>query len=222
LAKLTITWSEINNPKVTTGAGSAADAVDMSTARAMLTADDRQYERPFVVYLTSSEEKHRVEQENVDATALKDERVSLSARLFTMVKTDANAIGESHPFARFVGSGGNLPRLVAFSANGQEIGRLEGTVSPSKLFQLMKKTAIRDYVVNVDNFVKDYQKILTELDKLDTLRKALADKESRKKTAADEREIALKTETYDKQEAALKEKEEKLLAVKRKAELAAN
>lgn len=216
MAKLQIEWKELNSVTVTTGTNAKNDAVDMSLATAMLSAADRQNARPFVVYLTTSNEKFAVEQQNVEATALRDERVSLAAKLFTMVKADGDAVTRDHAFARHLRVGGDLPRFVVFNSKGEDVGSLGGTVSPSKLFQLMKKAATADYAVNVDTWVKDYQKVLTEIDKLETLKTALAEKETRAQTASAVREVAQKKELYAKQEEELKVREEKLANPKRK------
>jgi thioredoxin-related protein len=218
LAKLQIDWKQLNSVSVTTGASATNDNVDMSSATALATPADRQANKPILIYLTTTNEKFAVEQQNVDATALMDERVGLSSKLFTMIKTDGDAITKSHPFAKNLGVGGDLPRFVVFSSKGQSVGSLEGTVSPSKLFQLMKKASAPEYVVNVDTWVKDYQKILTELDKLDNLQKALAEKESRAQTASAQKDVAQKKDLYAKQEEELKAREEKLANLKRKGE----
>jgi hypothetical protein len=216
MAKLQIDWKEMNTVRVTTGTNAKNEDVDMSNATALLSAADRQNARPFMVYLTTANEKFALEQQNVDATALKDERVSLASKLFTMVKTDGDAVSKDHAFARHLRVGGELPRFVVFTSKGEEVGSLAGTVSPSKLFQLMKKAASQDYVVNVDNWVKDYQKVLTETDKLETLKAALAQKETRAQTASAAREVEQKKELYAKQEEELKAREEKLANPKRK------
>jgi hypothetical protein len=216
LAKLGIDWKDMNKVAVTTGKNAVNDAVDMSIATAMLSATDRQNQKPFVVYLTTTNEKFAVEQKNVDETALKDERVSLSTKLFTMVKADGDSVTKDHVFGRHLKAGGDLPRFVVFTSKGEEVGSLAGTVSPSKLFQLMKKAATQDYAVAVDTWVKDYQKVLTDIDKLDGLKTALSQKEARAQTASAQKEVAQKKELYAKQEEELKVREEQLANPKRK------
>lgn len=187
----------------------------MSTANGMLRAADAQAQMPILVYLTSSDPDDQVAQDVIDSTTLKDERVSLASKLFTMVKTDGSTITEDHPYHRFIG-GRKLPRFVLFSSDGNEVGKLEGKASPSKLFSLMKKTARRDFKVNVDRFVKDYQKILTSLDKLDTLKQAVAQKEARDITSAEQRKLEKKKEEIAKEEEELRAVEEELLKFERR------
>lgn len=216
MAKLNITWTDLADTAVTTGASAgSAEVRDMSTASGMLRPGDAQAEKPILVYLTSSDPDDQVAQDVIDSTTLKDERVSLASKLFTMVKVDGNSISEDHPYHRFIG-GRKLPRLVLFTSAGDRIGKLEGKASPSKLFSLMKKTAKRDFKMNVDNFVKDYQKILTELDKLDTLKQAVAQKEARDITSTEKRKLEKKKEEITKDEEELRAVEEKLLDFRRR------
>jgi len=217
MAKLNVEWTELADTSVTTGAGGGATAEgrDMSTATGMLRPGDAQAEKPILVYLTSSDPDDQVAQDVIEQTTLKDERVSLASKMFTMVKADGYTISKDHPYARFIG-GKKLPRFVLFSSNGTKVGKLEGKASPSKLFALMKKTGKRDYKTNVDTFVKDYQKVLTALDKLDTLKQAVAAKEARDITKAEKRKLEKKQEEIAKEEEDIRAVEQKLLTFRRK------
>jgi hypothetical protein len=214
MAKLNITWTSLADFRVTTGAG-GGESQDLSTARGMLRPSDQQTEKPFVVYLTSSDEKDQTSQDVIEQTTLKDERVSIASKLFTMIKDDGEMITRDHPYARWV-YGRELPRFVAFCSNGDPVGKLEGRASPSKLYGLMKKTASRDYIINVDRMVKDYQKILTSLDKLSVLQSALDQKESGDNTSAEKRKIEKERDELAKEEEELRQLEEKLLTFKRR------
>lgn len=181
----------------------------------MLSGADLQYDRPFVVYLTSSAEADATAQEVVDMTTLRDERVAIASKFFSMVKVDGAEIGKDHPYAKWIG-GKDLPRFVVFSAAGDRVGKVEGRVSPSKLYGMMKGAVAKDYVTNVDKVVKDYQKILTALDRLNVLKTTLDQKEARSDTKRDEREVAREREQLAKEEEELRLEEEKLLDFKRR------
>ncbi len=215
MAKLNIGWTELASTSVTTGTTGGGALQDFSTARGMLRADDAQEAKPILVYLTSSDEKDLVAQDVIDQTTMKDERVSLASKMFTMVKADGNQISSDHPFAKWIG-GKDLPRIVLFSSVGEEVGKLEGRASPSKLFALMKKAAARDFKTNVDRFVKDYQKILTELDKISALQQAAATKEARDISASEQRKLEKKKQELAKNEEELRALEEKLLEFERR------
>jgi len=219
MAKLNIDWTELADASVTTGATGTTEIRDMSTATGMLHASERQAEKPILVYLTSREEKYSTEQDVVENTTLRDERVAIGSKLFTMVKANGDAIDSNHPYYNHL-AGRTLPRFVAFTSDGEQIGKIEGRASPSKLFKLMKKAATRDYVVNLDKTVKDFQKLLTELDKLDVLRQAVAQKEQSAQTSRDKKEIEKKRDQIAKDEEELREAEEKLFDVKRRKKAA--
>jgi hypothetical protein len=214
VARLNIQWTTLADASVTTGVA-AAEIADTSSIRGILKPEDRQHERPILVYLSSKSDAVQVEQDVIEKTTLMDERVQLAAKLFTMVKADGDAIDETHPYARLVG-GRSLPRFVLYSASGERIGQYEGSASPGKLFALMKRAAERDYTLNVDDFVQDYQKILTALDKLQALTSALESKESRDETAKGKREIEKKRAQYEAEQEELKIAEEKLLQFERR------
>lgn len=215
MAKLNIDWSELADTTVTTGAGATSDAADLSTAAGMLSAADRQYDRPILVYLTSSSDKDRTSQDVIEQTTLKDERVSISSKFFTMVQADGQQITKDHPYHRWLG-GNKLPRFVAFTSDGVRTGKIEGRASPSKLYGLMKKTVAKDFVVNVDRTVKDYQKILTAIDRLSVLKSALDMKESRSDSKRDQKKISKERDELAQEEEELREQEEKLLDFKRR------
>lgn len=213
MAKLTIDWTDLGSTTVTTGVD--AEGNDLSTARAVLGTQYQDADKPFVVYLTSSDPKALRMQEVVEGTTLMDERIAIGAKAFTMVRGDGDLLSEDHPFHRYLG-GKSYPRFVVFSADGTQVGRLEGQVSPSKLFGTMKKAFKRDYVGNLDRIVKDYQKVLTQLDTIDTQKQAIAEKEARAQTARDKKELARKKEEIAKEEEAVREAEEKVLDFKRR------
>ncbi|MFH0945341.1 MAG: hypothetical protein V2A76_09110 [Planctomycetota bacterium] len=214
MAKLQVTWTELASYRVTTG-GNAADVQDLSTAQGMLNKADLQFERPLLVYLTSSHENEQQAQNVVESTTLKDERVSIASKFFTMVRDDGDQITKDHPYYKWIG-GQDLPRFVVFTADGDKVGKIEGRASPSKLYDLMKKAITKDYVVNLDRTIKDYQKILTSLDRLSVLKSALSSKEGRTKSKSEQSKIEREKEALAKEEEELRAREEDLLKIKKR------
>ncbi len=193
------------------------EVLDPSLSRNMIKSCDREGDRPFVVYLTSSSEKNATNQALADNTVLRDERVMISAKLFTMVKADGDAIGPDHPFAQHIG-GGALPRFVVFAADGTRLGKVEGRTSPGKVGDLMAKAIAKDFV-NGDKFdavIVAYQKVLTSIDKLEALKLALNQKDERDDSPAAKREIAKRRTQLDATETDLRAQEEKILQLQRK------
>lgn len=166
--------------------------------------------KPFIVFLSSKDNVN--EQTVVEQTTLKDERVSLGSKFFTMLEAEGETITKTHPYYKWIG-GKKLPRVVVFTNEGNKVGKLEGQPSPSKMYGLMKKAAAKSRVRNLDRKIKDYQKILTSLDKINTLKQALASKESRDDSKSALREIAKKRKAIEADELKLKEAEEKILSV---------
>ena len=71
-----------------------------------------------------------------------------------------------------------------------------------------------------NDHVKDFQKLLTELDKLDVLRQSVDQKELRAKTKKDKKDIEKKRDQIAKDEEELREAEEKLFDIKRRKKAA--
>ncbi|MBI4880750.1 MAG: hypothetical protein HY812_13990 [Planctomycetes bacterium] len=199
---------------MTTGAG-GTEVQDLSSAKGMLRPSEQQADKPFVVYLTSTDEKFRTAQDVVEKTTLKDERVAISAKFLTMIKSEGEAITKSHPYYQWIG-GKELPRIVVFSSSGDKIGKLEGRASPSKLFALMEKAVTRHYDMDLDETIKDYQKILTEVDKLSVLKDALKEKRKGKLTSSETKKIEGEEKELADREKELLKQEEVLLNPKRK------
>lgn len=216
MAKLNLDWKELPSTSVTTGANADSKGIDFSTPLALVDGRYVEKGKPFVVYLTSSDSKAVRMQEVVNGTTLMDERITVGAKAFTMIKSDGDQLTKDHPFHRYL-AGESLPRFVVFSGSGERVGKLEGQVSPSKLFGVMKKAYLADYIGDLDKTVKDYQKVLTQLDTLNSLKMAVEDKANRATTARDKAEVEKKRAEIAKEEEKLRIAEEKVLDLKRRA-----
>ena len=214
MAKLNLTWTDMGSYSVTTGEN--VETTDLSTARAILESQYQDADKPFLVYLTSSDPKAVREQEVVDGVTFMDERIMIGAKAFTLVKGNGDEIGEDHPFHRYL-AGKKFPRIVVFNAAGEKVGKLEGRSSPSKLFSVMRKAFRHDYKGDLNNIVKDYQKVLTQLDTLDAMKQAMDEKEKHASTKRAKKEIEKKRAEIAKEEEEIREAEEKVLDFRRRS-----
>jgi hypothetical protein len=220
LAKLTIEWGKLASPTVATGKG-ATEVTDLSNVRGVLEPSLRQFDRPILVYLESARSESKTDKDNIETTTLKDERVALPAKLFTAVKANADEMTQDHPYWKFF-EGPARPRFMLFSSRGELIGKLDGKVSPSKLSDLMKRALHDEFAFSLDRWVKDYQKVLTGIDKLESLKKALDQKAERDTSTSAQREIAARREKLEAESSALIAEEKKLFDLKRKDAVAKN
>jgi len=203
--RIAIQWSALT--QVSEKSGSYTKAVDLSTAKDMVSLET---EKPFVVYLTSSDEDDKSSQDVVENTTFKDERIAITAKFFGMYKGTGELITKEHPYAPWLG-GRKLPRIVVFNSSGDQIGKLEGRVSPSKLVALMAKAATKSGFKSLDSKIKEYQKFLTEIDKIETKKQALAVKEKNAETKARKEEIDKEKKELAEQEEILRKQEEEIL-----------
>lgn len=220
MAKLTIEWGKLASPTVATGKG-ATEVTDLSNVRGVLEPSLRQFDRPILVYLESARSESKTDKDNIETTTLKDERVALPAKLFTAVKANADEMTQDHPYWKFF-EGPARPRFMLFSSRGELIGKLDGKVSPSKLSDLMKRALHDEFAFSLDRWVKDYQKVLTGIDKLESLKKALDQKAERDTSTSAQREIAARREKLEAESSALIAEEKKLFDLKRKDAVAKN
>ena len=110
---------------------------------------------------------------------------------------------------------GKLPRMVVVSSEGKKIGSVEGKVSPTRLYSVLKKGAQAEFTVKLDSLVKQHRDLLNQIDKLDGRKKVLAGKETRAngKETGDIRKLRREIELT---EAKLQKQEKNIFDVKRK------
>ena len=165
--------------------------------------------RPVLLFMESADPEQANTQKKINGLVFKDERVQIGTRFFTAVKLPWSRADER--IAKLVGNK-QLPTLAVFSLEGKRVGAIQSKHSPSKLFGLMKRAVKKDYSgTSLDAVVKKEQKILTEIDKIDSERKTLALAGGRKKvTTSAKREIEKKRELLAKREAKLLQSESEL------------
>ncbi|MCI0585384.1 MAG: hypothetical protein L0323_00925 [Planctomycetes bacterium] len=136
---------------------SAADSCDGDAADPMA-AFGAKTGRPMLVMVYGSAADAKV---FVDPTS-PDERVAIGAKAFQLVQVNAEKLPEAGEIAGAL-AGKSTPRFVFFNADGKKVATVEGKISPGKLFEGMKAAAGS----SLEGFVKDYQKFLTAVDKLE-------------------------------------------------------
>ncbi len=198
MAKLGVDWQQ---PKL-----EGYDSIDPAN---LLTALPEQYRdgRPVVVFLTS-EDPEAAGGMKLASGVLADERVAIGSKMFHVVKMDGDKISRDHVHAATL-AGKALPRFVVLDGGtGKKVGSIEYRPTPSSLFALMKKAAAKAYKSDIEKVIKDYQKMLTELDKVEAKRNALRVK----KGAASEELVGAKERKLQQEEAAIEKDAEKLAA----------
>ena len=197
MARLQVDWNEAS----LAGGYEGYNPSDLFTA---LPDEVGKSGKPLVVYLTSDLEDDAQETELATA-ALADEKVALGLKMFHAVKVDGSRITRDHAYADILG-GRELPRLVVVGADGKKVGSTEGKVSASEVYSLMKRAASRVYKTQIDSYIKDYQKVLTEIDKIESAKKVLA---TQRETSGNVSKS--KAAKWDREEAEMAKKESELL-----------
>ena len=150
----------------------------------------------------------------VNSTVLADERVATAAKFFKCVKLNGDDLSKSHDLYDEL-KGGKLPRMVVLSSEGKKVGSIEGKVSPTRLYSVLKKGAQSEFTVKLDSLVKQHRDLLNQIDKLDGRKKVLASKETRAngKETGDIRKLRREIELT---ESKLQKQEKSIFDVKRK------
>jgi len=144
MAKLQMNWSAASSCDE-----SAADATAALGAKAG---------RPLMVLVYGSESDLKV----LEGACGADERVAIGSKAFQLVKVNAAKLPETGSLAASLG-GKTTPRFIFFDEKGKKVAAVDEKVSPSKVFDAMKRTAGG----SIDGFVKEYAKFLTALDKFE-------------------------------------------------------
>lgn len=158
MAKIDIRWNDRS---------SSGDTAETSIHDVLGVSDKT---KPVFVLLAPS--LNEVEQGKLDAI-FKDERVMIGARFFTMVRVPTERAG-----ARLAAALGRESLegigMAAFDTQGALVGFIDGKHSPSKAYGLMKDGVRKALpAVSVDATAKSLQRILTDLDKIDSERKTI-------------------------------------------------
>lgn len=148
-----------------------------------------------------------------------DERVQLGAKFFDCVKMTP---GDCEQDRLLKEEGRRYPRLVFVSRDYKVVDVMEGhKISGGKVIRAMQTVVRGEYETNFDRMVKEYRKLLDELDRLDSKRAYLADQKARLAEKPDprrERKIQRDEEELEAEMAEWNKKEQEVLQLRRKGE----
>jgi len=203
MARLDFKWAE---PTLNT-----YDHLDADNFFTALPADFKADGKPLLVYVTSSRDEDKIEMQNIEGSVLRDENISIGATMFRSIKLNGTKLSEGHPFWKVIG-GKELPRVVIVDSAGKKVGSVEGKVSASKVFRLMKQASSKTYKTDLETIVKETKTILTEIDQIEAKRSALATKKDKSTNdrsaqwAKEEKELNDQMAAVEAREATLKKK----------------
>lgn len=212
MAKLNIQWRSLDSvaPKgVTTGQSGEETAKAAAAMRA---------ERPMLIYITSDDAEDK-DTRKLESVVLKSETVCVGARFFDTIKMTAGSALQDRILKD---AGDAAPRLVLIDRDYQVHKVLERSgISGGKLIKAMKSLTRKEYETNFDRMVRDYIKLLNELDRLEGRKAKIADDRARlaaKPNASKERKVARDEKEYKADMEEWAKKEAELLKLRRKDE----
>lgn len=212
MAKLNIKWRSLDTvaPKgVVTG---------QSGEETQKAAAAMQAERPMLVYITSDDPADKTTRK-LESVVFASETVAVGAKFFDTIKV---AAGSALQDRLLKDAGRHTPRLVLIDRDYGVHKVLQGSgISGGKLIKAMKGLARKEYTTRFDTMVRDYIKLLNELDRLEGRKAKIADDRARlaaKPNASKERRVARDEKEYKADMEKWGEKEAKLLELRKKGE----
>jgi len=202
VARLNIQWRSLSSvapAAVTTG--SSEEATEESTKRSMFT------EKPMMVYVMSDDPTDG-DTRKLESVVFANEKVGVGSKFFDSIKMTSGDAAQD----RLLGEAGRkLPRIVFVNRDYSVADVLEGSeLSGGKLLSAMQNVVRKEYVNSFDSMVRDYIKLLNELDRLESKKAAIEDQKRRlaekpnksreKKIARDEAEYKQDMEAWEQQE----------------------
>jgi hypothetical protein len=213
LARLRINWrslSEIAPQAVTTGVEENAEENADENAEDSKPSGMRA-ERPMLVYVTSDDPTDSTTRK-LETVVWVDERVGLGAKLFDTIKISAADASQDRILSE---NGRFTPRVVLMTRDYKVTDVLQRKqISSGKVLKAMKRLAKKEYVTSFEKLVRNYTKLLNELDRLESKKTAIADQRRRlqeKPNRSREKKIARDEAEHEKAMDAWKKKEEALL-----------
>lgn len=167
----------------------------------------------------NSEDPTDSDMRKLEDVVFADERVQLGAKFFDCVKMTP---GDAEQDRLLKDEGRRYPRLVFVGRDYKVEDVIEGhKISGGKVIRAMQTVVRGEYETNFDSMVKEYRKLLDELDRLDSKRAYIADQKVRLAEKSDprrERKIQRDEEELEADMAEWTKKEQDLLQLRRKGE----
>jgi len=100
--------------------------------------------------------------------SMEDEKILLASSWFHCIRVDKGVLKDNHPLnALFVGGDQVAPHMILFSADGAERIGLPGKPTAKKLWNVMNKILVKDYVKPADAAIARWIALLSRFDALD-------------------------------------------------------
>ncbi|MHC4817074.1 MAG: hypothetical protein ACYTF8_03290 [Planctomycetota bacterium] len=177
-------------------------------------------EKPMMVYVTSDDPTDKVTRK-LEAVVFANEKVCLGAKFFDTIKVSAGDALQDRILSE---NGRYSPRLVLLTREYKVVAVLQKKqISGGKLLKAMQRVAKMEYATSFDTMVRNYTKLLNELDRLESKKSAIADQRRRlqeKPNKSRDKKIARDEAKYEAEMNEWKKKEEAVLKFRVKGEKA--
>jgi hypothetical protein len=168
--------------------------------------------QPMMIYITSDDPTDK-DTRKLESVVFKNEKVGIGSKFFDCIKVSS---GDALVDRLLKDAGRATPRLVFLNRQYEVKDVLENSeLSGGKLLRAMKNVASDEYVTSFETMIRDYIKLLNELDRLESKKAQLEDQRRRlaekpnksreKKVARDEEEYKAEMEDWSQKEAKVKE-----------------
>jgi len=211
LARLKIHWRTLSEfaPKGVTTGQTSEEAAKTATLRS---------ERPMMVYVTSDDPTDSITRKLEDIV-FANEVVGIGAKFFDAIKMNA---GDAEQDRLISANGRKTPRILFVSRAYKVTGVVQGRqLSRGRLLKAMKSLARIEYKSSFDRMVRDYTKLLNELDRLEGRKTKLADDKARleaKPSPSNQKKWERTRKEYEADVASWTQREKKLLEFKTRGE----
>lgn len=170
-----------------------------------------------IVYVPSDDPTDKTTRK-LEQVVFKNEKLGVGAKFFDTIKVSAGDAAQD----RILKTKTRVPRMV-FLARDYSVHAVlqQRQLTPGKVLKAMKSLVKKEYVNNFDKMVKDYIKLLNELDRLEGRKTQLTDTRARlagKPNASKAKKLARLEAEYKADREAWVEKEKQILALKTKGD----
>lgn len=175
-------------------------------------------ERPMLVYVTAEDSTDSTTRK-LEEVVFKSEQLGVAAKFFETIKMSA---GDALQDRALKDAGKSEPRLVFLNRDYTVNAVLESrSLSAGRITKAMEALVRDNYKDNFDRMVKDYIKLLNEMDRLEGKKSTLADQRARlldKPNASKMKKLERQEEEIRAEADSLAARETELLSFNRKGE----
>ncbi len=170
-----------------------------------------------IVYVPSDDPTDKTTRK-LEQVVFKNEKLGVGAKFFDTIKVSAGDAAQD----RILNTKTRVPRMMFLERDYSVHAVLQQRqLTPGKILKAMKSLVKKEYVNNFDKMVKDYIKLLNELDRLEGRKTQLADTRARlagKPNTAKAKKLERMEAEYKADRDAWVEKEKQILALKTKGD----